>query len=60
MTISCMGISHKFNKNAMNIVGAPSMIHYNMGVSGAMVPQYLDVAKSIIASDSKRFSAIVI
>lgn len=59
ITISCMGVSARFNRAQLNTVGAPTMIHYNMGASGRLVPQYLDVAKSIIAADPRRFSAIV-
>lgn len=59
ITISCMGVSARFNRAQLNTVGAPSMIHYNMGVPGRRVPQYLDVAKSIIEADHTRFSAII-
>lgn len=58
-TISCRGVSFRFTANQLNTVGAPSMIHYNMGVSGRLVHQYLDVAKSIIDSDPTRFTAIL-
>lgn len=60
ITISCMGISFRFTAAQLNTIGAPSMIHYNMGVSGRLVQQYIDVAKSIIEADPTRFSAMIV
>lgn len=59
LTISCMGVSFRFTANQLSISGSPTMIHYNMGASGRRVDQYLDIAKSIIAADPTRFSAII-
>lgn len=59
ITISCMGISARFNRTELNIVGNPTQVHYNMGASGRLVNQYIDIAKSIIDADPSRFSAII-
>lgn len=59
VVISCNGVSGRFLRFSIGVQGEVSTIHVNMGVSGRLVHQYIDVAKSIIDADPTRYSAIL-
>lgn len=60
LTISCQGIPGRFLMASINTAGTPTMMHVNAGVSGRLVPQYIDVAKSVIEADPTKYSAVVV
>lgn len=60
VTISCMGVPGRMLRAAIDKATAVTAVHVNMGASGRMVPQYIDIAKGIIEADPTRFTAVLV
>ncbi len=56
--VSCNGIPGRLLRTALDHAGTVTTIHINMGASGMMVPQYIDIAKGLIGADPTRYTAI--
>ena len=58
-TISCRGVPGRLLQLEAGITSTVTTIHRNLGASGRLVWEYIDIAKGIIAADPTMYTAIM-